>query len=335
MQRNDRWNRKKALRAGVAIGIYGALLLVLAVFVLTDRQDAETAAYGSLDGRFESEIRIEHDGASFFYREREVTNYLLIGVDSNEGSSGQADFLVLLSVDRRSKSITPVMVDRDTMAMVATYGVLGDTSGEKQMQICLAQAFRGRSVTGSRNTAAALSRLLMGVKVDHYVAVDMGGIALLNDAVGGVEITLEDDFTSLDPSMKKGETILLDGTQAEYFVRGRTTVADGSNATRMKHQRRYLAGMLEKLSVQPKQKSLYQETLHALSGHIETDMTENALLSDMDKYAGYVWSDFVSFPGEYRVGEDGFTEFWLDEAQTENIIVNMWFRQAGREEEDE
>ncbi len=33
------------------------------------------------------------------------------------------------------------------------------------------------------------------------MAMDMDGISVLNDSVGGVTVTLEDDFSSLDPAM--------------------------------------------------------------------------------------------------------------------------------------
>lgn len=315
----------QTLRRTAVIAVYGITLAVLILFAVMNKTPDAEPVFGTLEGRFDSAITIERDGGVFHYREMEITNYLLIGVDNEEGmNGGQADFLVLLSVDRRNRTVTPIMVDRDTIAAVTTYGVFGNKSGEKQMQICLAQAFHGKGTTGSANTVSALSRLLCGVPIEHYAAVDMAGITLLNDAVGGVEVVLEDDLSALDPSLTQGAAVTLTGSQAELFVRSRMNVADGTNASRMKRQRVYLESLLPKLFVQ--QGGLLEDGLNQLDGHYETDMTDSAILSTLQKYDGYEWQAFMLLPGEYRVGSDGFTEFWLDERQTQEMLTALWFR---------
>lgn len=219
------------------------------------------------------------------------------------------------------------MVDRDTIASVTTYGVFGNVSGEIKTQLCLAQAFHAKGVTGSDNTLSALSKLMYEVPIEHYVTVDLGGIHLLNDAIGGVEVTLEDDFSALDPAMTQGATVLLQGDQAEWFVRSRMTVADGTNASRMKRQKLYLENLLHKLFVDTQEKdAAIENALAQMSGHYETDMSEATLLKIIQKYDDYEWQPFVTLPGEYSIGEDGFTEFWLDEAGTNEIMLPIWFR---------
>lgn len=51
----------------------------------------------------------------------------------------------------------------------------------------------------------------LGESVDFYVAMNMDGISELNDLAGGVTVTLEDDFSSIDPAMTKGTTLTLPG----------------------------------------------------------------------------------------------------------------------------
>lgn len=320
--------RGHMLRRTAVIAFYGITFSVLILFTVMNKTPDAEPVYGSMDGRFDSKIVIEQDGTMYHYREMEISNYLFIGVDNEDGTTGgQADFLVLLSVDRRNKTITPVMIDRDTMAAVTTYGVFGNMSGEKQMQICLAQAFHSRDATGSVNTVSTLSRLLYGVPIEHYVAVDIEGITLLNDAIGGVEVVLEDDFSALDPEMVQGASIQLEGKQAELFVRSRMNVADGTNASRMKRQRLYLEGLLSQLFVSSDgQDDLFEKSLEKLDGHYETDMTDSVILSTLQKYDDYEWQEFMMLPGEYRVGADGFTELWLDESQTQQILTALWFR---------
>lgn len=320
--------RGQTIRRTSVVAVYGITFVALILFAVMNKTPDAEPVYGSMDGRFDSKIVIEQDGTTYHYREMEITNYLLIGVDNEEGTNGgQADFLVLLSVDRRNRTITPIMVDRDTIATVTTYGVFGNMSGEKQMQICLAQAFHGKDATGSVNTVSALSRLLYGVPIEHYVAVDIEGITLLNDAIGGVKVVLEDDFSALDSEMVQGASIKLKGKQAELFVRSRMTVADGTNASRMKRQRTYLEALLSQLFVSPdEQDDLFEKGLDTLDGHYETDMTDSTILSALQKYDDYEWQTFTVLPGEYCVGADGFTELWLDERQMQQMLTVLWFR---------
>ena len=82
----------------------------------------------------------------------------------------------------------------------------------------------------------------LGESIDFYVAMNMDGISELNDLAGGVTVTLEDDFSSIDPAMTRGTTLTLHGEQAETFVRSRMTVGDGTNASRMERQSVYAGG---------------------------------------------------------------------------------------------
>ncbi len=315
--------------------LYGVILVVLIlVGMYLDREEAaeETPTFGSLEGRFTSDITLEYEGTPRYYRENEITNYLLIGMDREEMSvsdyqnGGQADFLLILSIDRRNRTVTPVMIDRDTMTGVDTYGVFGNPAGARIMQICLAQAYSGIHVSGSRNTANAVSNLLGGIKVDHYLLMNLGGIAVLNDAMGGIEVTLEDDFSAMDPTMQKGATIRLTGQQAEYFVRGRTTVADGTNRSRMNRQKTYIEAMARELEKRlAENEGFAEDVLEALSEHVESDASGNVLLNDFNMYSDYSWNALKMLSGEHRIGKDGFAEFWIDEQDVLGLVVDVWF----------
>ena len=55
------------------------------------------------------------------------------------------------------------------------------------------------------NTLNAVENLLEGADIEYYVAMNMDAIGILNDALGGVTVTLEDDFTAADPTHAAGE----------------------------------------------------------------------------------------------------------------------------------
>lgn len=315
-----------------SIVMYFIILIVL-MTAFRDHTSPEPV-YGSLEGRYESDITLDLNGRTLHYREWEITNYLLIGVDKEDvtqatghQNGGQADFLVVLSIDRISRTVTPVMLDRDTMTEMQTYGVFGHPAGIKVMQLCLAQAYSGVNIPGSINTVQTVEKLLRGIKIDHYVVLDITAIPLVNDAIGGVEVTLMDDFTSIDPAMTKGATLRLMGKQAEFFVRGRMTVADGTNASRMARQQQYLSGFLTQFrqAVQGNQGKL-KEVLSILDGHMTSDASGDTLLHDINAYDSYEWKPLVTLKGEHAIDEYGFAEFWIDEDARDQLVTEIWFK---------
>lgn len=315
-----------------SIVMYFIILIVL-MTAFRDHTSPEPV-YGSLEGRYESDITLDLNGRTLHYREWEITNYLLIGVDKEDvtqatghQNGGQADFLVVLSIDRISRTVTPVMLDRDTMTEMQIYGVFGHPAGIKVMQLCLAQAYSGVNIPGSINTVQTVEKLLRGIKIDHYVVLDITAIPLVNDAIGGVEVTLMDDFTSIDPAMTKGATLRLMGKQAEFFVRGRMTVADGTNASRMARQQQYLSGFLTQFrqAVQGNQGKL-KEVLSILDGHMTSDASGDTLLHDINAYDSYEWKPLVTLKGEHAIDEYGFAEFWIDEDARDQLVTEIWFK---------
>lgn len=321
------------MRSLIMVLIYCALLIaIIAVRLFWDEND-KPPENGTLDGRYDSEITLSYRGDTLHYRDGEITNYLLIGIDREAlgaedfRSGGQADFLLILSINRWDRTVTPVMIDRDTMTGVTTYGIFGNPAGEKTMQICLAQAFSGLNVSGSRNTADAVSGLLHGVRIDRVLVMDLGGISELNDLVGGVTVTVEDDLTRLNPALYRGATVRLEGDVAEQFVRGRRTVADGTNASRMRRQNTYLTALVKRVSeLAQTEEILFDRLFAGLSAHIETDVTENVLIREANACLDYEWQEALFFSGTHVTGEDGFNEFWIDEDKMTETVARIWFR---------
>ena len=56
----------------------------------------------------------------------------------------------------------------------------------------------------------AVSTLLGGHKIDGFAMVNMSAIEVVNDMVGGVTVTIEDDFPDSD-TLIKGQTVTLHG----------------------------------------------------------------------------------------------------------------------------
>lgn len=313
-----------------------AYVLVFAVLIFLKYEEGKQThepVYGSVENRFRSNIVLEHEGETYYYRQNEITNYLLIGLDNNNVNqitayqkAGQADFLVVLSIDRVNRTITPIMLDRDTMTEVQTYGIFGDPSGTKVMQLCLAQSYAPMSGYGGTNTVKSVEKLLHGIKIDHYVTLDIDAVPVMNDAVGGVEVTLQDDFSMYDPEMVAGETIRLEGKQAEFFVRGRMTVADGTNQSRMTRQKEYITSFIAQFQKASKEDpNKLAEILDKISEYMKTDASRDTLIYDAGAYGDYSWQTMKNLTGTHTVDEHRFAEFWVDTASLKELVLDIWF----------
>lgn len=311
-------SRPKLLLWG-GIGI--ALLVLLLVIVLGSRfvEPEEPVVMLDPGAVGQPTMTVEHQGRTWKHHEYKYTTILFIGVDQAElaGSTmragGQADFLVLMTIDRISHEIHTLQIDRDAIVPVQVYGAFGNPAGTREMQISLAYAFGSTPEKACLNTVAAVETLLHGVQVDDYVALDMDGMILLNEALGGVTVSLEEDFSMFDPEMTPGATITLRGRQAEYFLRGRMDVGDGTNQGRMNRQLEFMTNAATLITGRMAQDPGYLVTvLDALEGHMVCSCDEAWLVNQAYAVRSYPRTKIEQLTGEHRVGGDGFVEFYPD-----------------------
>lgn len=215
---------------------------------------------------------------------------LLIGTDSAEAyeevtegfkpyyNYHQADFLTLLVLDSDNNTARLLQLNRDTMMDVPWLDVLGNYGGTDFMQICLAFNYGDGGMNSCKNTVNAVSSLLFGAPIDHYIQIPMSAIGVLNDLVGGVTVTIEEDLTVIDPAFRQGDTVQLRGSQAEAFVRARMALEDDTNLSRMRRQRQYLNGFQSSARRAVSTDSEFtMKLLEKLSEYLQSDLTAQQL----------------------------------------------------------
>ena len=183
-----------------------------------------TETRGELKDGFGEVPTVEIDGVTY-EQKMNVTSLLMIGIDkrsTDENKSyrdgGQSDFLLLLVLDHKNKTIHQLQIDRDTMTSVNVLGLFGNSAGSRVMQICLSHGYGMDRQERCKNTLSAVQGLLGCPELESYMEIPLDAIAALNDLLGGVTVTLQDDFTMADPAMQAGATITLTGEQAGYPV---------------------------------------------------------------------------------------------------------------------
>lgn len=237
----------------------------------------------------------------------------------------QSDFLLLVVLDHNQQKIQTLHINRDTMTEITRLGVFGGTSGKYTAQIALAHSYGSGGSDSALNSVKAVSKMLDGVKIDHYMTLTMDAVPIVNDMVGGVTVTVEDDFSAYDPSLVKGETITLMGEQSLHFVRGRSSVADGTNLNRMNRQRQYMTGLFEKvMEAASKDEAFFQNLMKKLGDTFDTDMSLYQLNALPERIMGYTIEPFRTIEGENIRGEF-FMEFYLDEASKQEQLQALFY----------
>lgn len=275
---------------------------------------------------------IEANGEKY-ERNANIETVLLMGLDkfseavdnSSYSNDQQADFLMLYVLDNEAKTCKAIHLNRDTMVDMSILGVAGMEIGTVKQQLALAHTYGNGQNVSCRNTAGAVSNLLMGASIDHYISVTMDAVSVFNDMVGGVELEVLSDFTEVDDSLKKGETVLLDGEHALNYVRGRQGVEDSTNNDRMIRQRQYLEALYNTtLKCVDSDEAFVFNAVRQLSEHIVSDCYVQDIEDLFDRISNYEFLGFCNIEGKSVMGER-YIEFYPDEEAVKKLAIELFY----------
>ncbi len=266
-----------------------------------------------------------------------VDTFLVMGLDKFEGSVNndsynndqQADFLMLLVFDNNSKKYSAIQINRDTLTDVNILGVAGQKVDTVKKQIALAHTYGNGEEVSCRNTADAVSKLLLDMKVDHYISFTMDSVAVYADLLGGVEVEVLDDFNGIDDTLVKGQTVTLKGEHALNYVRSRQGLDDSTNQTRMKRQRQFIYAAQEKSNQLMNTDDEFVFNASAkMADYIVSDRSVTQLQALAEKINSYEFAGIKSFEGEMQQGDE-FMEFHPDENSIKEIVVDLFYKPKG------
>lgn len=308
-------NRKDVMKAAF-IGV--ALILVLVILYSGLQILESTVFYGQREDEAGQSKWIVRDGVHYYPRQ-DIVVVLLMGIDREGVVTGEdadrghtADMIALLIFDEKVKESQSLPLNRDTMVMMSGLDDLGRENGRYYSQLALSHAYGTGREDSCENVRNTVSDLLYGITIDHYVSMNMGGIAVLNDAVGGVTVQVVDDFSAIDPSIGMGEVTLY-GQQAVNFVRIRKGLGDQLNLSRIERHKTYFDGFMEALQEKLGHSSEFAMSLYEMAlPYLVTDCSVNVLTGMLERYADYELVEIVSTEGENTRGEK-YMEFYVDE----------------------
>ena len=266
-----------------------------------------------------------------------VTYFLIVGVDK---SSKLTDCIWLMCFDNEAHQMNVMQIPRDTYVgrdslpphkINAVYSnpqtvdwcdkckraVAQDETEKGRHTVC------GKKVTQkTESNISALIRCInsrLSLPVDHYVLFDFEGFEQIVDAMGGLDIYLEQE-TKVYPNKTDYEILPagdnhLDGRMTLNFMRNRQIFLDG-DLGRVRAQRRIVRAMMEKVSaMSPLQ--LFG-LLRAGYGEFSTDMSLEEICSFIAPVKGCSPESLNMFtmPGTDHWIKPNPSYYLCDEAET-------------------
>lgn len=319
---------KVLLRLFCLIGVVAAMALV---FGLTDKifSKAESLPAGQISSD-------NHSGALFYesrwYEPKDsLETILFLGIDKrsdgteNRAESEQVDFLALLLMDTDTENFRILHLNRDTMTDIIQTDIAGMEYGTFRGQLALAHAYGSNDKARCRNTVNVVENLLFDIDIDHYLSLTMDAVAVLNDSIGGVTLTLLDDFTYLDDSYTEGCEVTLMGEHALTYVRARSMQKDSSNLRRMERQRQYIGALFETyVAFNQNNDENSFETLLKVNEYMVSDCTIDQLSKLTEKLGTYTYGGILTLDGEAVQGRE-YMEYYLDETAAQETVLELFY----------
>ena len=312
------------------------LLFLAGLFLLRVWEEDAGAVKDSAPGGGPEDALTYYNGA--WYRPRKgLETVLAIGVDQasvddalrRDKKYEQSDFLLLMVVDKGRKRCTAVHINRDTMTEIR---VLDDDTNEFlgtiNRQLSLAHTYGNRPEARCKNTVTAVSGLLYGIEIDHYLSLTMDGVVMLNDLAGGVTLEVMDDLTGLDPALKQGEAVTLRGRQALTYVQARRGLDNPSNIHRMERQKQYLEALQgQLLSRKDASEDFTMSTLLKLNEYMVSDCSVEQLSDLADTLEEVGVTEYRTLEGESVEGEK-YMEYYVDEGKARELVMELFYEPA-------
>ncbi len=338
---------KKGIIIATSVVLSVCVLLVTTYFVLLHLgkkgllSGSGKLDIDDLDNAYYDDNAIVYQGKTYHFNPN-ITSILFIGCDNKKpvgdtnivyGKSGQADTLMLLTCDTETGKTVVTAIPRDTMTEIDIYSKSGSFLVSQTEQICLAYAYGDGKHTSCENTIKAVSKLLRGMPINSYLAIDKSSMEEIQRKLGSVTVTPNETLS-----------ISIGGGNKIYFTKGKTTTIQSqyvsrylsvrshnpdSSYLRMERQLDYLKAVSKKIVQKTKQDITYPLSLYtAFQKKATTNLTADKitfLTTTVFKNRNNIDIGFKQVIGTQILGEDGFAEFYADKDYMMELVLELFY----------
>lgn len=317
----------------VVLAIVGGVLIAVATApnVSLGQMTPETVntsytAMPILEDEYDSwDDSVIRDGVTY-YPNRNITTIIFMGIDQTSdfegdeilGNGGRADTMMLFIMDNERRTINILEINRDTWTSVDVYDDSRNLLYSGDMQLCLQYSFSDSLTRGCIITKNKVSEILYGIDIDNYCSLTLDGMANIIDAMGGLQITFDDDLSFIDPSFGPNTTLTINSEQAERLFRYRDRTQVGSNQGRMSRASFVMRQVFD--SLMGSSSETIQSYIDAAGNGLTTDMDADTMYS----IRTYQLEDIYTLPGEYVSGEV-HDEFYIDDDALQDLVIELFY----------
>jgi LCP family protein required for cell wall assembly len=206
-----------------------------------DRVNAIGATSDDVDGKDMNILLVGSDDRT------NATPAELAELSTTDATTNSTDTMILVHIPADGRKATAVSFPRDSWVAIP------GCSGEHKLNSAYINGATDCNSTkinpdkGRQKLVQTISEL-SGVKIDHYVEVDLLGFYRITKAIGGVQVCLnaaqKDPFSGID--LPKG-TSTIDGKQAVAFIRQRHNLPRG-DLDRIVRQQYFMSAVFRKVT---------------------------------------------------------------------------------------
>ena len=246
------------------------------------------------------------NNAGDLYASKNVINLLLLGLDSEDAleNGGRSDSMILVSLNRKTNQINMISFFRDSWCYTNAGGY--DTYGKLNASY-LYGGPSGIIDTIERN---------FKINIDYYVAVDFSSFTDIINALGGVNVEVQEyeaeyiNSTTVH-TIESGPSVNLDGWEALVFARIRQSDSD-SDVSRTRRQRMVITSLINSM----KGASLTQlnNVLDLLFQYVKTDLTKMQIISFATQALTNGWINYEIVSHSFLSEKDIYRTGWVDGA---------------------
>ncbi|MBR3786561.1 MAG: LCP family protein [Firmicutes bacterium] len=187
------------------------------------------------------------------------------GIDTTGSISNasRSDVNMVMTVNPTERKILLTSIPRDYYVTLHSYGALDKLTHA--------------GIYGPEESKATIEDLL-GMDIQYYLKVNFTTVTSLVDALGGITVNSDKEFTSRDGFYYTAGENYLNGEQALSFVRERKAFSEGDRQ-RVKNQQAVISGIINKATGSTAILTQYNDLLVAIADNIEISMTAKDMKS--------------------------------------------------------
>ena len=279
---------------------------------------------------------VRYNGKVYEYNS-DIMTFLIMGIDKegtvSAGSSGedggQADGQFLLVLNPDTKKMQVIAINRNTMTDVDVYDEDGNFVGTYNLQICLAHGYGDGMQQSCERAEKSVSNLFYDLPINGYISLNMGGVANLVDAVGGVTVPR---IKYENEKLVYGDDQTLSGAQAYSYIRSRGEDYD-SASYRLEKQKEFLKAFITSVKAKVvKDPTVAISLLNVAGKYIVTDVDTNEITYLAGQIGSYSFDPTIyALKGKTTPAEDGTTgheEFVYDEDELYDLMMNIFYKEV-------